>query len=67
MYFWYRVLSEGLVAIGVLEFWISVLCLPSNDCTILVSGLLMLVLFGIQNLVNKTRYVTDIRKSLIYD
>lgn len=63
-YFWYRIISEGFEMIGVIEFWVRIICLTGNEWTMLKSGIIMLVLFGIQSKVNKTKYVENLKKTL---
>lgn len=63
-YCWYRILSEGLINAGVFGLWACILYLPYGDWNILIGAIVMFTLFGLQSLVDKTKYVKELSKEL---
>lgn len=65
MYFLYVVLSSGFTFAGVVCFWICITMLSAGDWNILIGGALMLLLFGLQSLLNRTKYVRALRERVL--
>lgn len=65
MYFLYVVLSSGFTFIGVICFWVCVTTLNMSDWNLIIGGSLMLLLFGLQSLVNRTRYTKELRERVL--
>ena len=63
-YFLYVLLSSGFEFAGVIVFWFCILNLECGDLNMFIGAVMMFVLFGIQDLVNKTKYVKSLKANV---